>query len=81
MKKLQIRKVGNSMGVLIPKEIVEQHHLKEGDCLHLIETDEGFTLTPYDPDFTKVMAAYEKFSTRYRNALKELARERTSLDE
>lgn len=72
--KLKIRKIGNSVGIILPKQLMEKLHAKQGGTLHVIETEGGVTLTSYDPHFDKVMAAYDKFSQRYRNALKELAK-------
>lgn len=72
--KLQVRKIGNSFGVILPKELLQNLHVQEGDNLHMIEDEKGAYLTPYDPEFENVMAAYKQFSQRYRNALKELAK-------
>lgn len=72
--RLEVRKVGNSLGVLLPKQIIHDMHLKKGDELYVLEVEDGITLTPYDPNFDKAMAAYDEFAHRYRNALKELAK-------
>jgi putative addiction module antidote len=72
--KLKLRKIGNSLGVTIPKEVLEKFKLGEGDSLSLLETREGIQLTPYDPEFEKAMEIYREGSIKYRNALKELAK-------
>lgn len=73
--KLEIRKIGNSFGVILPKQLMENLHVKPGENLYVVEADNGVTLTPYDPDFEKIMDAYDELSQNYRNALKELANE------
>jgi len=74
MLKTAVRRVGNSLGITLPKTIVEHYHLNEGDELHLIETDDGVTLTPFDPMFDAWARAYERTNKRYRNTLRALAK-------
>ena len=69
-----VRRVGNSLGITLPKTVVESYHLNEGDHLHLIETDDGLFLTPFNPKFADWAKAYEKTNKRYRNALRALAK-------
>ena len=72
---LKLRKVGNSLGVVMPKEALARLNAVEGDVLVLTETtDGGFRLTATDPNFAETMSAAEKISRRYRNALRELAK-------
>ena len=71
--KLKIRKIGNSLGATIPKEILEKLMVKEGDYLYVTETPEGILLSPYDPEFAEVLQIAKDVSSRYRNALKQLA--------
>ena len=71
---LKIRKIGNSLGASIPKEILSQLNVGEGDVLYVIRTPNGIELTPYDPEFQQAMEASRKITSRYRNALKELAK-------
>ena len=53
---LQIRKIGNSVGVILPKELLARLRLKEGDKLHIVEqTERGLKLSPYDPHHAKAM--------------------------
>lgn len=72
--KLKIRKIGNSLGASIPKEILEQMNVGEGDSLYVTQTPDGIQLTPYDPEFESAMEAAKNITNRYRNAMKELAK-------
>lgn len=72
-KETTIRRIGNSSGLTIPKDLLDRQHLEEGDRVHLVETEEGLLLTPYDPDFEEAMEAYEEGAKTYRNALRELS--------
>ena len=74
MYKVKLRKVGNSLGTSFPKEILNKLGVGEGETLYILETSEGIFLTPYDPNFEKVMDTARKISTRYKNTLKELAK-------
>ena len=58
----------------VRRGLVEALHVKEGDHLYLTEAPDGFRLTPYDPDFAKTMEVAEGFMSRYKNALRDLAR-------
>lgn len=73
MTTLTIRKIGNSEGVILPKEILARLHVSEGDQVFLTETPDGITLRPYDPAFEKQMEVAEDVMRRYRNTLKKLA--------
>ena len=70
---LKIRRVGNSLGASIPKEILSQLNVGEGDSLYVTRTPNGIELTPYDPEFQQAMTASRKVISRYRNALKKLS--------
>lgn len=74
MTKLKVRKVGNSLGVTLPAEVVQALHVREGDAVYLTQAPDGFRLTPYDPEFEEGMAIAEEVMARYRNALRELAK-------
>lgn len=72
---LKVRKLGNSLGLIVPKELSEQLHLKEGDSMHaVVEAGGEMRLTPYDPNFEEVLKAFERTRRKYRNALRELAK-------
>lgn len=72
---LKLRKVGNSVGLVLPKEALARLNADQGDRIYLTETTEGgFRLTAGNPEFAKKMKVAERLSRRYRNALKELAK-------
>lgn len=71
---LKLRKVGNSLGVVLPKEALAHLKLQEGDSLTLTETQDGVRLTAANPEFSKTMSVFESLSRRYRNTLRELAK-------
>lgn len=69
------RKVGNSVGFILPKEALAKMNLNEGDSVYLSESaDGGFKITPFNPEFHEQMEAAESIIHRYRNALRELAK-------
>jgi putative addiction module antidote len=75
MVELKLRKIGNSLGVVLPKEAVNRLNADEGDRLYLIETVDGaYCLTSYDPDFVTKMKRAEEIIGRYRNTLHTLAK-------
>ena len=45
---VKLRKIGNSLGFILPREVAESLHVKEGDVLHVVQDAEGARLTPYD---------------------------------
>ena len=75
MTDLKVRKIGNSLGVVLPKEALSRLNVADGDVLHLTESPDGsMRLTPYDPDFDRQMEAAKKGMSKYRNTLRELAK-------
>lgn len=68
-----LRKIGNSEGVIIPKEVLERHNLRAGDTLNLSEEDGGITLKPSDDRFERQMKAAREFMDRYKVVLQKLA--------
>lgn len=68
-----IRKIGNSEGIIIPKDILERINLKAGDTLVLSETKDGFTLTRAEDSFETQMEAARQIMDRYKVALQKLA--------
>ena len=65
MKTIKLRKVGNSYGFTIPKELKEKYNLKEGEELHIIENEDGFTVTPFNPEFEEWAKAFDKTCLLY----------------
>ncbi len=74
MVELKVRKFGNSLGVVLPKEVIRRLRTKDGEPLFLIEAPNGYQLTPYDPAFEKKMATADDIMDRYRNTLHVLAK-------
>ncbi len=74
MLKVKITNVGNSMGILLPKEALTKMKANKGDTLYLVESPEGYTLTPYQQDFEEQMDAAEDIMKRYKNTLRALAK-------
>ncbi len=75
MVRLKVRKIGNSLGVVLPNEVVQALHTAEGETLHLtVSQDGGYHLTPYDPDFERKMRQVEEIASRYRDTLRTLSK-------
>ena len=75
MVELKVRKFGNSLGVVLHKEVINRLQASDGEKLFLIEAGNGdYRLTPYDPLFEKKMRKAEEIMHRYRNALRALAK-------
>lgn len=74
MKTVRLRKIGNSFGFTIPKELMEKYNIKEGEELHVIETSEGFAFTPYDPEFDEWTSSFNKTNSKFKNTLKALSK-------
>jgi len=72
--KLKLRKVGNSVGVVLPKEVLAHLQVAEGDTVTVTEAQDGVRLSAGNPDFSKTMEVFESLNRRYRNALRELAK-------
>ena len=71
--KLKITTVGNSAGVILPKELLARLRMKKGDELYVLETPDGIKLTAYNPTFAEQMAVAEEVMHKDRNLLRRLA--------
>ena len=71
---LTLKKLGNSVGVVLPKETLVKLRVGVGDSLHVIETPDGIKLTPYDPELGAEMDAARDVMKRRRSVLRELAK-------
>ena len=71
--KLKITTVGNSAGVVLPKELLARLRLDKGDTLYLTETPDGFRLHAYDPVFAAQMEVAERIMREDRDLLHRLA--------
>jgi putative addiction module antidote len=75
MIEVKVRKFGNSLGVVLPKEVINRLNTRDGEPLFLVEGQDGtYQLTPYDPAFEKKMATADDILHRYRNTLHVLAK-------
>ena len=75
MVALKIRKVGNSLGLVLPKEVISRLRVSEGEDVFLLEgPDNTYRITPFDPGFEKKMEKAEEIMARYRNTLHTLAK-------
>ncbi len=74
MKTVKLRKVGNSYGLTLPKELLEKYNLKEGEALYIVEGQDGFKLSPYDPEFEQWATTFDRTNKKFKNALNELAK-------
>jgi len=75
MPELKVRKFGNSLGVVLPKDVIHRLRTAEGERLFLVESSDGaYELTAYDPEFADKMSKAENIMKRYRNTLRALAK-------
>ena len=73
--KIQIKKIGNSDGLILPKELMQRLDLKRGQQLHIVElAGGGFQALPYDPDFEQTMDVADEIIDEYRDTLTALAK-------
>ncbi len=70
---LKITTIGNSVGVVLPRELLARLRVEKGDTLYAHETPNGIELTPYDPEFAEVMDIAEKVMRENRDLLRKLA--------
>jgi putative addiction module antidote len=72
--KLEVKKIGNSTGIILPKELLKELNLKQGQWMHVTPLpDGGVRLTPYNPDFEEAMSVLDDVMDEYRDTLKALA--------
>lgn len=72
---IKVRKIGNSLGIVLPKEALNTLKVSEGATLYLTESPEGaLRITPEKPGFGEKMKIADDLMKRYRNALRELAK-------
>jgi len=74
MIELKLTAVGNSLGVVLPKEALARLKLAKGDTVYLTDSPDGYRLTPYNPEFEAQMDAARKIMKKRRAALRELAK-------
>lgn len=65
--------IGNSAGIILPKETLARLNVRKGDTLYISETSGGVQIGPYDEEFASKMEAADQVIRRYRDAFKKLA--------
>ncbi|HWK42053.1 MAG TPA: AbrB/MazE/SpoVT family DNA-binding domain-containing protein [Croceibacterium sp.] len=73
-KPLKITRIGNSAGIVLPKDVLARLRVGPGDTVHLTEAPDGVRLTAHDPDFAEIMELAEEVMREDRNILRELAK-------
>lgn len=74
MTALKITQIGNSVGVILPKEVLARLKVEKGDLLFVTEATNGVTLTPYDPALDQQIEAGREFMREYRDTFHQLAK-------
>lgn len=74
MLALKLTQIGNSVGVILPKELLGLLHVEKGDALYVTESPSGITLTPYDPTVEEQLAQGREFMREYRDTFHALAK-------
>lgn len=71
---LKITRIGNSAGIVLPKEVLARLRVGLGDALYLTEAPDGVRLTAHDPDFAATMELAEEIMREDRGILRELSK-------
>ena len=74
MHMLNVTQIGNSVGVVLPKEALARLKLAKGESVFLTETPDGYTLTPYDPALDEEINAGREFMRDFRDTFHQLAK-------
>ncbi|MBW8830655.1 MAG: AbrB/MazE/SpoVT family DNA-binding domain-containing protein [Burkholderiales bacterium] len=74
MATLKVTQIGNSLGVILPKELLARLKIDKGDALYITETPMGVALTPYDPSFEQQLELGREFMREYRDTFRALAK-------
>ncbi|CAA2108131.1 AbrB/MazE/SpoVT family DNA-binding domain-containing protein [Variovorax paradoxus] len=75
MSALKLTQIGNSVGVILPKEVLANMNVGKGDTVYLTQAaNGGVTITPYDDEFERQMEAARRVMKKRRNVLRELAK-------
>lgn len=74
MRTLKVTTIGNSAGVILPKEILERLRVSKGDVLYLVEEPDGYKITPYNEEFVEQMDLAENIMREDKDVLKVLAK-------
>jgi putative addiction module antidote len=74
MPALKLTQIGNSVGVILPKEVLARLRLEKGDTVFVTDAAHGVMLTPYSPEFEEQMNKARQVMKKRRNVLRELAK-------
>ena len=74
MHALKLTQIGNSVGVILPKEVLARLKLEKGDMLYLTDSPDGMRITPHDPVFEGQMQVARDIMKSRRGVLRELAK-------
>ncbi len=74
MTALKLTQIGNSVGVILPKEILARLKLEKGDTVFVTDATNGVTLTPYDPTLEEQIKAGRAFMHEFRDTFHQLAK-------
>jgi len=74
MHMLKLTQIGNSVGVILPKEALSRLKLEKGQSVFLTETPDGFALTPYNPELEEQIQAGREFMRDFRDTFHQLAK-------
>jgi putative addiction module antidote len=71
---LKVTKIGNSLGVILPRDLLGKLQLDKGDSIFLVDTPEGLRITSYDPGFAEQMEQARALMKKRRNVINELSK-------
>ncbi len=74
MHALKLTQIGNSVGLVLPKELLARLRVEKGDTLYVTESPQGLAITPYDPSIADQLAEGREFMREYRDAFHTLAK-------
>jgi putative addiction module antidote len=74
MLALKLTQIGNSVGLILPKEAAARLRVEKGDLVFLTESPDGYRITPYDPAFEKQLQSAERIMKKRRNVLRALSK-------
>lgn len=74
MHSLKVTQIGNSLGVILPREVLARLKLQKGDVVHLTESPDGVVMTPYDPQLDEQLRLGREFMHEFRDTFRQLAK-------
>ena len=74
MHALKLTQIGNSVGVILPKEVLARLKLEKGDTIYVTDTPDGVALTAFDPAFEEQLEPGREFMREYRDTFRALAK-------